>query len=676
MNSSKNIQNDGFERNSEEDTKIVYAKIHPGIGIARVGNSPDEYFIGPEYPMAEPQHYGFMRDRTGAIKRQAARFRIYGYNSAGVAVKELTPDDTVEITWTVEVANTKSSWYVFDSAMDLRDDEGKYTAKPAPRRNPDVTGYQRQELEIRPPAKTISGTSSEAVQLDGGTFKSFKSDPPQVVNVNLGELRTDEMGRLLVLGGHGIAESPSGAPLLVYDDEGNEHNFNNSIDWFDDISDGPVSATLRLGKEDIPVTGAWVVVAPPDFAPGIVPFRSLYDMAMHTAIDAGLAPRDETSYTKHVLPLLERLSGLQWLNLGSAQVHGPGGNYPITTSLIHELAKPDSTKRNEVFHKFRSPDDETVEGHEKLKWPQLYGDGYGLDAPSKKGDLLSVAPQTYEHLTTFIQEGFVADLDKNAYPESAEFPAPVYARPLEELPVAEQPAKLDAGPLSYCCADAFHPGCELTWIMRHASLYLEPLRIKPRDPSLPSREYGDSLTPEEAIGENGPLHAQGPGDLTRWMAIPWHGDTARCRSGYDKEFHPYLPTYWPTSVPNEVLTEESYKIYSDSSKTDSERMAAFQRRDVWMRQLFAEFDTPEEIMQAMIRRFDEMGIVQPRQAPPDLIIKRPTIFVEELKPNQKLSPVSSAFAGNIDGSPVDNLMKILNDAGWTEEKYRKMWRLK
>jgi len=33
-----------------KDKTIVWAAIHPGIGIARVGNSKSEYFIGAEIP--------------------------------------------------------------------------------------------------------------------------------------------------------------------------------------------------------------------------------------------------------------------------------------------------------------------------------------------------------------------------------------------------------------------------------------------------------------------------------------------------------------------------------------------------------------------------------------------------------------------------------------------------
>jgi hypothetical protein len=90
------------------EKSIVNYKIHPGIGIARIGNSPDEFFIGPESlgDISEPS--GGFKDKEGRIKRQACRFRIYGYNEQGNAVKEITLEDA-EITWKVTLANTKAS---------------------------------------------------------------------------------------------------------------------------------------------------------------------------------------------------------------------------------------------------------------------------------------------------------------------------------------------------------------------------------------------------------------------------------------------------------------------------------------------------------------------------------------------------------------------------------------
>jgi L-Lysine epsilon oxidase N-terminal len=30
---------------------ITHVKIHPAIGIARIGNSPTDFFVGPEIPL-------------------------------------------------------------------------------------------------------------------------------------------------------------------------------------------------------------------------------------------------------------------------------------------------------------------------------------------------------------------------------------------------------------------------------------------------------------------------------------------------------------------------------------------------------------------------------------------------------------------------------------------------
>jgi hypothetical protein len=73
-----------------EDRRIVRAAIHPSIGVARVGDSQEAFFIGPEVVDPLPQPPGFYRDESGALKRQAARFRIYGLNAEGKVVAELT----------------------------------------------------------------------------------------------------------------------------------------------------------------------------------------------------------------------------------------------------------------------------------------------------------------------------------------------------------------------------------------------------------------------------------------------------------------------------------------------------------------------------------------------------------------------------------------------------------
>lgn len=88
----------------------------------------------------------------------------------------------------------------------------------------------------------------------------------------LGELRTDEKGRLVVLGGRGFSQPVGPDGPATGDDRLNYWivNYANNDHWYDDTSDGPVTAKVMLNKKEIEVCGgAWVVVAPPDFAPDI-----------------------------------------------------------------------------------------------------------------------------------------------------------------------------------------------------------------------------------------------------------------------------------------------------------------------------------------------------------------------------------------------------------------------
>jgi len=55
-----------------------------------------------------PRRVGFYRDATGALKREAAEFRVYGCNAADEAVRELT-SDWADIVWTAHVGNRKAA---------------------------------------------------------------------------------------------------------------------------------------------------------------------------------------------------------------------------------------------------------------------------------------------------------------------------------------------------------------------------------------------------------------------------------------------------------------------------------------------------------------------------------------------------------------------------------------
>jgi len=83
-------------------------RIHPAIGIARVGNSPGDFFVGSERVGERPDPVGGFKDGACRVKRQAARFRIFAHHDGGT-VEEITAD-AAAITWTVEVANAKAAF--------------------------------------------------------------------------------------------------------------------------------------------------------------------------------------------------------------------------------------------------------------------------------------------------------------------------------------------------------------------------------------------------------------------------------------------------------------------------------------------------------------------------------------------------------------------------------------
>ena len=110
--------------------------------------------------------------------------------------------------------------------------------------------------------------------------------------LELGRLIYEEdTGRLLVLGGHGRAGTPF--PEKYKLDDVGDFGFANHDGWFDDISDGVVTAKVKLkdGRE-LYVKSAWVIVAPPKFAPELQTVVTLYDSLYQVAIDRGLAIRN------------------------------------------------------------------------------------------------------------------------------------------------------------------------------------------------------------------------------------------------------------------------------------------------------------------------------------------------------------------------------------------------
>ena len=450
---------------------IRTVKIHPAIGIARVGNSPSEVFIGPEVPGDSTPPAGGYKDKQHRVKRQAARFRLFGYDEHGKLVQELDAKDAT-ILWTVHLANKKAAGPRFEG---LRQN--------APLRNEGVA--DRKTLVIDPGARSISGATQSA-SFDSGSFLGTQ--------VPLGEIRTDEQGRLLVLGGFGHSASPTHAPITT---------FANNDGWHDDVSDGPVNATVELHglNQTLHAVGAWVIVGPPKFAPAVQSISTLYDVLLQAAVDKlGFVLPDQPSFSRDIFPLLARVTQMKWVSALSGSAHK-------TLAAILPPPGPDAV-RAAIFERLRNPNDGSG-GDMPMVWSEHYGmQADERAAPREMVDMDAAENQPvtrtqYRVLEQWKNGDFVDDWSGPPTP-SAEI----------------TPEGLDRAALETCVGGPFYPGIEAGWALRDVLPFAEPLRLSQA--------------------------ALLAGDVTQQMSVPWQSDFNDC------QFEEPL-AWWPAQRPDDVF---------------------------------------------------------------------------------------------------------------------------
>jgi len=572
--------------------QIKSIDIHPAIGIARVGNSAEGYFLAPEVIGQTPEDSDSYRDAQDHIKRQVPRFRVYATLTTG-EVREITADDA-EITWRVEVANLKSGWYEFQHCMDLPPDQ---VFEP-PKRNAKFEGDHRDLLNIRPSPRRITGRNKTSVPFYDGMFFGKP--------VYLGELRTDAEGRLLFFCGHGKSEPivPGTKP----------DTFANNTGWHDDTCDGPVRATVRIGDQDFEATPAHVVVAPPNFGPGLFSVVTMDDVVRDLFFREGIleAP-DQTSFTRDIWSIFDRMTSHQWVNHGILLLAGQGTSLdardPEVIALLGDSSPEGEEFRKSVFRLFRNSNTE-AENHAAL--PPFYGDTYYDTYPDRtlinpaRLDLFLTKTQ-YQHLQNWADGNF--DPDWTGIPEVATF---------KDIPVGDQPRELDRAALHECLGGPFHPGIELTWPMRLASMWRTDMPYRLR--TLPEGEqvrqdYGEKLSRDQALAYDGPWGETGAGSLTRWMGVPWQTDEASCNSGLVYEPGRYLssPSFWGARVPNQILTNEAYNIAITPGLTRLQVQRHFSTRRFWLRDLQGRHY--DDRINNMVQKWWQTGLVEARTPP-------------------------------------------------------------
>ncbi|MFO0754956.1 MAG: LodA/GoxA family CTQ-dependent oxidase [Byssovorax sp.] len=548
-------------------------RIHPAIGVARLGNlDPSAGFVvGPEIPGHGPTDGLGGAPVTahkvgGLVKPQAARFRVWEYAVGAdgrlTPVGEVVPEAPTPgqpfvkaITWTVHLANKKASFY----------EEAGPTGETLPAgalRNPTIQNRASLESDFGP--RTISGVSAGPQPFTPATAGGY---PARVVHATdgsvvidyLGQLRTDASGRLLVLGGKGhSASSLSPAQPLTH--------WSNNNYWFDDISDGPVTATVTIDDgfghlTEVPMDAAseaWVLVAPPDFSPGIHNYASLYDVLYDMAVRKMEIPIDNTLYDAG--GPLARLATLNAAWNTWEQNPTPGGfefgsfmpdyqteiwpivlnavNYVYTTGLVNFKhgnmltdplgdPSPDAAKDRQVFFGFvRPPENAATNVNGPATMPRLYGDNWyvgnenfhytfgqngngNAGGGAVQGQGPRAVPQWQRYATmTPTQFGLL-----RAWCAGNFIPPPGPFAPDSTI----TPHGLDRAALEGTIGGPFYPGIECSWQIRNPALFMEPFRLNPAAKSQYLRPDG---TPE--------LTPIGPGHFSRQMALPWQADFNDC----------------------------------------------------------------------------------------------------------------------------------------------------
>lgn len=551
--------------------------IYPAIGISRVGGSA-QWFLAPEVPGIPPAPEGGFKDGDRLIKKQVQRFRIYAFDENDAVIGELTAADT-DIEWSVHVANTKAAWYGFTNPLD----NGELAPGiPGQLRNQYFVADADRErmLVIDGGLTTISGRSTNSGG-DGAQYAmagTFYGTTP----VGLGHLRTDDAGRLMVFPPDGVSGSPTGSPITSFADNDG---------WHDDWCDGPVTAVVRLSDgRTLEADSSWIACVGPDFAPEIPAITTLYDVIENLNVDLGWskAPSLPLSFARHVYPTFRRLALMAWVAASANLAQGwiDVGNF-ADPAYLKRLADPSASNasfRRSVFEQFRNPRNLGPNAYreEERKIPLMLGDGVNYDGSPLQW--FQFPDLQYSWLQSWADGDFIDDLDQAVTPNAAG---------LEDLPLGRQPAALTQACLDACSGGAFHPGVELTYYLRHREMYAkahgqsaEPFRIARGDrPSL-IQDLGRLLTPEIALAGTAssppPIGKQMPGDLTRWMGLPWQCDAFSCQQVLVQDEFP-TPVWWPALLPIDVLPQEFYDQVMRTDLSPAERVKFFNSRVAWSR---------------------------------------------------------------------------------------------
>lgn len=506
--------------------------IHPSVGVARLGNADgNDFVLNPikigglpfEHddnlqPTTDVIHF---KDEAGRVRRQGQVFKVLDEEG-----NELTLDsgNVKSIEWSVHLANKKAAWYAFSELNGnlLYGEENSYKNRGVEWRNATVTSEsERQKLIIDLGPRTVAGCLDSA-EFDKDSIPSNYSKasyPGPILQgedfKSLGTLRTDNKGRLIVLGGYGRAGGNT-------DLEG----YGGGDEWFDDISDGPVTCVVTYTDGSPTQTmKAWVVVGSPDFAPEIVNISTLND----TFFDVGVRHFDlvpemfahgefnddfVANFKRDIQPIIHRISQYQWV----ANVQSMSGFFSYQFDY-RDNSDANKSNRLNYYHYFRQLDNKTIGDYDQ---PQQT-----LMSSSEEGKILPMMPMNsgsnsvksanaYD-LTNNVVEKFLA-LDATQMFLLKQWAEGKFALGTSDVLYVNE---MDTASIGNCVGLPMCPGIEVTWSLQNSKLYEMAYQIKHH-----KADYSQQgLSPSRDECEGGGCE---PGDLTKRMACPWQADFFNC----------------------------------------------------------------------------------------------------------------------------------------------------
>lgn len=579
--------------------------IHPSVGLARLGNSPEGFYLEPQTiggrpiectPQGELRLQGGepipvekFKDAKGRIKRQASRFRVFVYDDDSPAGREIVlGKDVQSVEWTVHIANKKAVWYGFNEL------EGDLMVPPPPDHNPPLADnsykswgtkvrnatYQgdRRELIIDPGPRSVSTPGGRAEFSKDTIPSSYKyghfppDTPTQGLPIaTLGSMIVDREGRLIVLGGFGRAGG-----------EESISSFAGADSWHDDIADGPVRCKLTLDKGQSIDLDAWVIVGSPKFAPELVNIVTLddimfdvgvrhlelspnmYDVALHPGT-GGWNPEYKASFERDIRPIIDRPAGYQWV-----------ANTPTMTAFSSPKFDPrdnSATKlvaRQTYFSYWRKPGTSEVDPNGQENTLSTTSGVPMMPLNSGSNSVSEV--QIDKFLTLTETQYFLLGQWANGKCD---------VRKDDDTNLNA----LDRASVGNAVGSPMCPGIEVTWSLRNPAIYSAPYQIRNAHDEAYYAENGLSTTADEC--EGGGCE---PGDLTKRMAIPWQSDFFQCTAQFinftdpnsNKEgMIPKPPTYygywWPPQSPMFVMSAVMSKADQKAAGVSSGFQVYFSR---------------------------------------------------------------------------------------------------